>query len=65
MRQCSTRDYEGAIDGCLQGYGIKHSSVSRHWKAATAEDLDKVMQRPVPPDLNQFPYAPGAKRRLA
>jgi len=51
MRQCSTRDYEGAIDGCLKGYGIKHSSVSRHWKAATAEDLDKVMQRPVPPDL--------------
>jgi len=51
MRQCSTRDYEGAIDGCLKGYGIKRSSVSRHWKASTAQDLDKVMQRPVPDDL--------------
>ena len=30
MRQCSTRDYEGAIDSCLDGYGIKKSSVSRH-----------------------------------
>lgn len=51
IRQCSTRDYQGAIDGCLKGYGVKRSSVSRHWKAATAEHLDKLMQRPVPPDL--------------
>jgi len=51
MRQCSTRDYEGAIEGCLKGYGIKRSSVSRHWKAATAEELERLMQRPVPKDL--------------
>jgi putative transposase len=38
IRQCSTRDYEGAIDGCLKGYGVKRSSVSRHWKAATARE---------------------------
>ncbi len=51
MRQCSTRDYEGAIDSCLAGYGIKKSSVSRHWKAATAQELEHLMHRPVPKDL--------------
>ena len=51
IRQCSTRDYEGAIDGCLKGYGIKRSSVSRHWKAATAKEMEQLMQRPVPKDL--------------
>jgi transposase-like protein len=50
-RQCSTRDYEGAIEGCLKGYGIKRSSVSRHWKAATAKELEGLMERPVPKDL--------------
>jgi putative transposase len=51
IRQCSTRDYQGAIDGCLKGYGIKRSSVSRHWKAATTRELEKLMHRPVPEDL--------------
>ena len=50
-RQCSTRDYEGAIDSCLTGYGIKRSRVSRHWKAATAKELEGLMERPVPKDL--------------
>jgi putative transposase len=50
-RQCSTRDYAGAIEGCLKGYGIKRSSVSRHWKAATAKELEQLTQRPVPKDL--------------
>ena len=50
-RQCSTREYEGAIDSCLKGYGIKRSSVSRHWKAATAKELEELMQRPLPKDL--------------
>src|SRR5215475_5706845 len=50
-RQCSSRDYEGAIEGCLKGYGIKRSSVSRHWKAATAKELESLMRRPVPKDL--------------
>lgn len=50
-RQCSTRNYEGAIDSCLKGYGIKRSSVSRHWKAATAKELEELMQRPIPKDL--------------
>jgi putative transposase len=50
-RQCSTRDYEGAIDSVVDGYGIQKSSVSRHWKAATALELEKLCQRPVPADL--------------
>lgn len=51
IRQCSTRDYEGAIESCVKGYGIKRSSVSRHWKAATARQLQQLLQRPVPRDL--------------
>ncbi len=51
MRQCSTRNYQGAIDDCLKGYGIQRSSVSRHWKAATAKELELLMSRPVPKDL--------------
>ena len=50
-RQCSTRNYEGAIDDCLAGYGIKRSCISRHWKAATAKELEKLNQRMVPKDL--------------
>jgi putative transposase len=51
LRQCSTRDYQGAIEGCLKGYGISRSSVSRHWKAATAKELEQLMERAVPKDL--------------
>lgn len=51
VRQCSTRNYEGALEDCLQGYGIKKSSVSRHWRAATAVELEKLCSRPVSADL--------------
>jgi transposase-like protein len=51
IRQCSTRDYEGAIDSCIEGYGIKRSSVSRHWKAATMKQLEQLLHRPVPQEL--------------
>jgi putative transposase len=51
LRQVSTRDYAGAIDDCLEGYGIEKSSVSRQWKAATQAELEKLCQRPVPPNL--------------
>lgn len=51
VRQCSTRNYEGALEDCLEGYGIKKSSVSRQWKAATAAELEKLCKRPVPRDL--------------
>lgn len=50
-RQCSTRDCEGAIDQVLDGYGIMKGSVSRHWKAATALELQMLCQRPVPKDV--------------
>jgi len=51
VRQVSTRDYAGAIDQCLEGYGIGRSSVSRQWKAATVAELEKLCQRPVPSDI--------------
>ena len=51
IRQCSTRDYEGAIASCLKGYGIKRSSVSRHWQSATAKQLQQLLQKPVSPEL--------------
>ena len=51
LRQVSTRNYAGALDELLQGYGIERSSVSRHWKAATEAELQELCQRPVPPDL--------------
>ncbi len=50
-RQVSTRNYAGAIDDCLQGYGIAKSSVSRHWKALTEAELRAFCQRPVPADI--------------
>jgi len=49
--QVSTRNYAGAIDDCLAGYGIDKSSVSRQWQAATTAELQKLVQRPVPADL--------------
>lgn len=49
--QVSTRNYAAAIDDCLEGYGIDKSSVSRQWKTATAAELQKLCQRPVPADL--------------
>ena len=49
--QVSTRNDAAAIDDCLEGYGIDKSSVSRQWKTATAGELQKLIQRPVPADL--------------
>lgn len=51
LRQVSTRNYAGAIDDCLEGYGVTKSSVSRHWKVATATELETLCQRPVPANL--------------
>jgi putative transposase len=51
LRQVSTRNYAGAIDDCLEGYGVTKSSVSRHWKVATAAELETLCQRPVPKEL--------------
>lgn len=51
LRNCSMRNYEGALDDCLQGYGIKRSSVSRHFKATTTQELKELLERAVPKDL--------------
>jgi putative transposase len=48
---CSMRNYEGALDDCIHGYGIKRSSVSRHFKATTTQELKELLERPVPKDL--------------
>lgn len=45
LRGVSTRDYAGAIDDVCDGYGIDKSSVSRHWKAATAQELASLLER--------------------
>lgn len=50
-RQVSTRDYAGAIETVGDAYGIRRSSVSREWKAATAVELAALQQRPVPSDI--------------
>jgi transposase-like protein len=47
IRRVSTRDYEGCVDAITEGYGVRKSSVSRHWKAATTKDLQEVMERPL------------------
>jgi transposase-like protein len=49
--QVSTRNYAAAIDQTLSGYGIHKSSVSRQWKEATAAELQRLCQRPVPANL--------------
>jgi putative transposase len=41
----SSRDYEEAIAGFLKGYGIKKSSVSRHFVKATAEQMRGFLER--------------------
>jgi putative transposase len=51
MRQCSTRNFEGALNDSMEGYGIKKSSVSAQWKVATAKQLQALMERKVPEDL--------------
>jgi putative transposase len=41
----STRNYEGVVEDLCEGYGIAKSSVSRHWKAASAEALAELAER--------------------
>jgi putative transposase len=51
MRQCSTRNFAGALDDVMEGYGIKKSSVSAQWKVATVRQLEELAQRKVPENL--------------
>jgi putative transposase len=41
----STRNYEHSIEALCDGYGIKKSSVSRHFIAASRRELDELLNR--------------------
>ena len=41
----SSRNYEEAVEGFLKGYGIKKSSVSRHFIKATAQQMLEFLER--------------------
>jgi putative transposase len=43
----STRNYRRAVESILDGYGIEKSSVSRHFLAASAEQLQTLCERPL------------------
>ena len=51
IRNCSARQYEGTLEELDQGYGIKKSSVSRHFKACSSRQLEQLLKRPVPAEL--------------
>jgi len=41
----SSRNYEEAIESFIKGYGIKKSSISRHFVKATSEQMREFMER--------------------
>jgi hypothetical protein len=41
FRESSTRDYAGAVEEAIEGYGTAKSCVSRHFKQTTAKQLQK------------------------
>jgi len=41
----SSRNYEEVVEGFVKGYGIKKSSVSRHFVKATAQQMREFMER--------------------
>jgi transposase-like protein len=45
LAQVATRRYAGVVDTVAEGFGIQRSSVSRHWKAASAQELEKLVTR--------------------
>lgn len=47
LAQVSTRKYQEVIDTVSEGYGIRKSSVSRHWKVASARQVQELMERPL------------------
>lgn len=47
MLGISTRNYEPSIRAVCEGYGVKKSSVSRRFIAASKEALDRLMQREI------------------
>jgi putative transposase len=45
LRGISCRNYQGALDGLLEEFGISKSSVSRHLKEATMAELKALQER--------------------
>lgn len=45
MRGISTRNYKEGVEGVLSGYGVKKSSVSRQFIAASADKLKELLER--------------------
>ena len=43
----SSRNYEEAAESFIKGYGIKKSSISRHFVKATAEQMREFMERDI------------------
>lgn len=43
----SSRNYEEAVESVIKGYGIKKSSISRHFVEATAEQMRQFMERDI------------------
>lgn len=41
------RNYAQVLDAVCDGYGIEKSSVSRHWQAASSEQLRQMLERPL------------------
>jgi putative transposase len=47
LAKVSTRRYESVVDEVAEGFGIRKSSVSRHWRASSAEELAGLLARPL------------------
>jgi putative transposase len=45
LKGISCRDYQGALDGLLEEFGTSKSSISRHLKEATTEQLKELQER--------------------
>jgi len=43
----SQRNYERALEEFCEGYGVKKSSIGRHWIKATEEELKALLERPL------------------
>jgi putative transposase len=47
LARVSMRRYGAALEAAAEGHGIAKSSISRHWKAASAEKLAALLARPL------------------
>jgi transposase-like protein len=47
LARVSMRRYSQALEAAAEGHGVEKSSISRHWKAASAEKLATLLARPL------------------